>query len=212
MTLYDISLTLTESLPVWPGDPPLQLKLISSIAEGEIANVTQLSAAVHIGTHVDAPDHFLNNGKTVEQIPLELMVGPAAVVAVSGEGAITARDLQEAGISGQYKRLLLKTKNSGYWESEEVDFQEDFLALDREAARYLVECGVEVIGVDYLSIAPYADPVPTHRILLEAGTLIIEGVDLSRIAPGEYTLLCLPLKIGGADGAPARVLLQDSGD
>lgn len=208
MTLFDISLTLTESLPTWPGDPPLQLTRISSIDAGDLANVTHFSGAVHIGTHVDAPNHFLDNGQTVDQISLDLLVGPAAVVAVSGKDVITAEDLRQAGIAGRDKRLLLKTANSDCWSAGLEAFQEDFLALAPDAAAYLVDCGVEVIGVDYLSVAPFVDPEPTHRILLEARILIIEGLDLSEVEAGRYTLFCLPLKIGGSDGAPARVLLQ----
>lgn len=209
MTLYDISLTYTEDLPTWPGDPTIQLKQISSIEDGEMANVTHLSMCAHSGTHVDAPDHFLGNGKTVESIPLELMVGPAAVVEIRAEGTITAVDLISAQIPEGTKRILLKTANSEVWAAGNMEFQEDFLAPDGEAAKYLVELGIEVIGVDYLSVAPFTDPEPTHKTLLEAGVLIIEGLDLSGVEPGEYTLYCLPLKIGGADGAPARVLLMD---
>jgi len=209
MTLYDISLTYTEDLPTWPGDPTIQLKQISSIEDGEMANVTHLSMCAHSGTHVDAPDHFLGNGKTVESIPLELMVGPAAVVEIRVEGTITAADLISAQIPAGTKRILLKTANSEVWAAGNMVFQEDFIAPDGEAAKYLVKLGVKVIGVDYLSVAPFTDPEPTHKILLEAGVLIIEGLDLSGVEPGEYTLYCLPLKIGGADGAPARVLLMD---
>jgi arylformamidase len=209
MTLYDLSLTLTEDLPTWPGDPPLRLEKVCSIAEGEHFNVTQLSSSVHIGTHVDAPAHFLKNGTTVDQIPLELMVGPAEVFTVSGQQTIHFQDLIDAGIHEGNKRVLLQTSNSEFWADHENMFQEDYLALAADAAEYLVACGVEVIGVDYLSVAPFPDQVSTHRILLDAGILIIEGLNLAGIQPGPYTLLCLPLKIGGADGAPARVLLQD---
>ena len=208
MTLYDISLTYTEDLPTWPGDPTIQLKQISSIEDGEMANVTHLSMSTHSGTHVDAPDHFLGNGKTVESIPLELMIGPAAVIEIRAEGTISAADLISAQIPEGTKRILLKTANSEVWAAGNMEFQEVFLAPDKEAAKYLVELGIEVIGVDYLSVAPFTDPEPTHKTLLEAGVLIIEGLDLSGVEPGEYTLYCLPLKIGGADGAPARVLLN----
>ena len=209
MTLYDISLTYTEDLPTWPGDPTIQLKQISSIEDGEMANVTHLSMCAHSGTHVDAPDHFLGNGKTVESIPLELMVGPAAVVEIRAEGTITAADLISAQIPAGTKRILLKTANSEVWAAGNMVFQEDFIAPDGEAAKYRVKLGVKVIGVDYLSVAPFTDPEPTQKILLKAGVLIIEGLDLFGVEPGEYTLYCLPLKIGGADGAPARVLLMD---
>jgi arylformamidase len=208
MNLYDVSLTITEDLPTWPGDPAVKLEKISQIKEGEMANLTHISTSVHVGTHVDAPDHFLGNGQTVEKIPLDRLVGPALVIELSTNQTISAEDLRSAGITGKDQRLLLKTRNSKIWAEGLREFQEDFIALNAEAAAYLVECGLEVIGVDYLSVAPYMDPEPTHRILLEAGVLIIEGLDLSGIKPGPYQLLCLPLKIGGSDGAPARVLLQ----
>ncbi len=208
MTLYDISLTISEDLPVWPGDPKIELTKISQIKDGEMANVTHLSAGVHIGTHVDAPDHFLGNGQTVENLPVELLVGEAAVVEIPGEGQISAADLQTAAIPEGTTRLLIKTANSLLWAQDRKEFREDFIALQADAATYLVNRGVKVVGVDYLSVAPYDDSAPTHKILLEAGVLIIEGLNLSGIKAGEYTLMCLPLKIKGSDGAPARVLLQ----
>lgn len=208
MTLYDISLTIAEDLPVWPGDPHIELKKVSQIKDGELANVTHISACVHIGTHVDAPDHFLGDGQTVENLPLDLLVGAAAVVELPVDGHISAVDLQKASIPEGTKRLLIKTANSQFWAEGVKEFKEDFIALDADAAAYLVDQGVEVVGVDYLSVAPFTNPAPTHRILLEAGVLIIEGLDLSGIKAGVYTLLCLPLKISGSDGAPARVLLQ----
>ncbi len=208
MPLFDISLTINEDLPTWPGDPKIELTKISQIEKGEMANVTHLSACVHLGTHIDAPNHFLGNGKTVEDLPLDLLVGPAVVVELPTANQITAEDLKSAAISRDTKRLLIKTSNSNFWKEGNQPFQEDFIALEADAASYLVSRGVEAVGVDYLSVAPFADPAPTHKILLEAGVLIIEGLNLSEIEPGEYTLYCLPLKIGGSDGAPARVLLE----
>ncbi len=208
MTLYDISLTIAKDLPVWPGDPKIELKKISKIEDGEEANVTHISACVHIGTHVDAPDHFMGNGQTVENLPLDLLVGSAFVVEMLVDSQVSAVDLQSASIPEGTKRLLIKTSNSQLWADGVTEFKSDFIALEADAAAYLVNKGVEVVGVDYLSVAPFADPAPTHRILLEAGVLVIEGLNLSMIEPGEYTLMCLPLKISGSDGAPARVLLQ----
>ncbi|MFN2281812.1 MAG: cyclase family protein [Anaerolineales bacterium] len=208
MALYDISLTLSEKLPTWPGDPPLKLKKVSSISEGESFNVTHISSSLHIGTHVDAPYHILESGQTVDQLPLDLLVGPAWVFPVRGDRTITSQDLRDAGITQDHKRVLLQTFNSKLWNANQGTFQDDFLALASDAAEYLVTCGVEVVGVDYLSVAPFPDQVTTHHILLEAGVLIIEGLNLAGIEPGSYQLLCLPLKVAGADGAPARVLLQ----
>ena len=209
MTLYDISLTISEDFPTWPGDPPIELKMISQIKKGDLANVTHLSAPVHMGTHVDAPDHFLNNGKTVEDIPLDYLVGSVLVLDVPSLEVISAGDLKALNIPEGTSRILFKTANSEYWKEEGHTFKDDFIALGPDAAARLVELGVNVVGVDYLSAAAYNDPVPTHKILLDAGVLIIEGLDLSRVSAGKYRLYCLPLKIAGSDGAPARVLLED---
>ena len=208
MELFDISLTISEELPTWPGDPKIKLTQISAIAEGETSNVTHFSGTVHIGTHIDAPDHFLDNGKTVEEIPLDLLVGPAHVVEIPSMGHITKDDITKAGFPKGLKRILFKTRNSKWWETNENIFQEDFIGLASDGAEFLVESGIKVVGVDYLSVAPFQDPAPTHKILLGKDILIIEGLNLSKVDPGEYTLLCLPLKIKDSDGSPARVLLM----
>jgi len=209
MTLYDISLTISEDFPTWPGDPPIELKMISQIQNGDLANVTHISAPVHMGTHVDAPDHFLGNGRTVEDIPLEYLVGPVLVAEMPSRTNITAEDLDFLPIAEGTTRILFKTANSDHWNDGLHKFQEDYIALDPDAAASLVEMGINVVGVDYLSVASYSEPVPTHKVLLEAGILIIEGLDLSQVSAGIYKLYCLPLKIGDCDGAPARVLLED---
>jgi arylformamidase len=209
MTLHDISLAISADLPTWPGDPAIKIEKISQIDKGDLVNVTHLSAAMHIGTHVDAPDHFLNDGKTVEDIPLEYLVGPVLLVQVDTPQTITAADLADLEIPEGTERILFKTGNSEYWKTGERDFQEDFIALGPDAAETLVEMGMKVVGIDYLSVAAFTNPVPTHKILLEAEILIIEGLDLSGVEPGEYQIYCLPMKIAGSDGAPARVLLQE---
>ena len=208
MELFDISLTISEELATWPGDPKIKLTQISKIAEGETSNVTHLSATVHSGTHIDAPDHFLNNGKTVDEIPLDLLVGLAYVAEIPTKEHITKEEIKKAGLPKGLKRILFKTHNSSLWEYGGSEFQEDFIGLAPDGAKYLVDSGIEVVGVDYLSVAPFHDPEPTHKILLENDILVIEGLDLSKIDPGEYTLLCLPLKIKDSDGSPARVLLM----
>jgi arylformamidase len=208
MTLYDVSLVISEEMPIWPGDPLPEITKISLIENGELANTTKITSCVHVGTHVDAPDHFLNNGSSVEEIPLDLLVGNAQVVEIDTSAQISAEDLRSAGVDGSQERLLIKTSNSDLWSAGVSEFQRDFIALEPDAAAYLVKNGVKVIGVDYLSVAPFADPAPTHQILLEADILIIEGLNLSKVPAGEYRLYCLPLKIKGADGAPARVLLE----
>jgi len=207
MQLYDISLPLSNDLPSWPGDPRPDIQRIGHIAEGDPSNVTHLSMTAHTGTHIDAPDHFLDNGVGVDHIPLQQLIGPASVVELPAGEIITASMLDNAHLPEDVKRILFKTPNSDFWARGENEFQTDFMGLSQDGAQYLVNRGVEVIGVDYLSVAPFHAPAPTHKLLLKNQVLIIEGLNLSGIEPGPYTLYCLPLKIKGADGAPARVLL-----
>ena len=208
MTIYDISLTISPSLPTWPGDPPLELELIESMDKGAHANVTHLSAAVHLGTHVDAPHHFLNDGRTVENLPLDILTGPCYVTQLpDGIEAITAEVLDRTEITSEMKRVLFGTRNSHLWAKGEAKFQTDFVAITEDGAEWLVERGIQLVGVDYLSVAPYGDSVPTHTALLKAGVVVVEGLNLSKIVRGFYDLYCLPLKIAGSDGAPARAIL-----
>lgn len=208
MRTYDISLTITPELPVWPGDPPVSLERVSKIESGDDANITHMSMGVHVGTHVDAPFHFLKDHPTVEQLPLNLLTGRAYVLEIADDvDLITAEVLQGADIPPRTRRLLFKTRNSHYWERRLGEFQTDFVGLSADAAQYLVDRSVKLVGVDYLSVAPYNDSIPTHEILLGAGIVVVEGLDLSQVTQGRYTLYCLPMKIGGADGAPARAIL-----
>ena len=209
MKIYDISLTISTELPTWPGDPGIRLERTSKMEDGEDANVSDLSMGVHTGTHVDAPFHFLGgNTDTVESLALEILTGPALVVYLPDVAVdISVADLEAANIPSDTRRLLLKTSNSNLWAAGINTFQEDFLALDVEAANWLVQREIKLVGVDYLSVAPYRDGIPTHRALLGAGIIALEGLFLSDIEPGEYTLYCLPLKIEGCDGAPARAIL-----
>lgn len=208
MKIHDISLTVTPSLPVWPGDPAIKLERVSKMEDGEHNNVSQIAAGVHIGTHVDAPYHFIADGKTIENLSLDALVGPAQVVDVPGESPlITAGDLKKAGVTESTRRVLLKTRNNRYWLQPGLPFQRDFAALSPDGAQYLVDCGVLLVGIDYFSIAPFGNSVPVHRILLGAEVVVLEGANLSQVAAGNYTLYCLPVKLGGSDGAPARAIL-----
>jgi arylformamidase len=208
MKIHDISLTVTPALPVWPGDPAIVLERVSKMEEGEHNNVSRLALSVHAGTHVDAPYHFIADGKTIETLALDVLVGPAQVVELPADcRLISALDLQAAGLADGVQRVLLKTRNSAYWKQPGLPFQKAFTALDPGGAAFLVDRGVKLVGIDYFSIAPFGDSVPTHRALLSAEMVILEGIDLSAIAPGRYRLCCLPLKLGGSDGAPARAIL-----
>lgn len=208
MKIFDISLTISPDLPVWPGDPKIKLDQVISIDEGANANLTHLSAGVHIGTHVDAPDHFMNDGRTVEQLSLDILNGPCYVTQVpEGVSAITSKILDELSIPPGVPRILFGTSNSQFWEHGETSFQEDYVAVTDDGADWLLKHDIQLVGIDYLSIAPYKDTAPTHRTLLKAGVVIVEGLNLSAINVGHYELHCLPLKLLGSEGAPARAIL-----
>jgi arylformamidase len=208
MTIYDISLTISPNLPTWPGDPGLELEQFESMDKGAHVNVTKISTSVHLGTHVDAPHHFLNDGRTVEGLPLEVLTGPCYVTQLpDGIEAITADVLGRTEITSEMKRILFGTRNSHLWARGETEFQTDFVAITEDGADWLVEHGVQLVGVDYLSVAPYGESDPTHHALLKAGVIIVEGLTLSNVMRGFYELYCLPLKIAGCDGAPARAIL-----
>ncbi|MBN1454468.1 MAG: cyclase family protein [Anaerolineales bacterium] len=208
MKIFDISLTISPDLPVWPDDPSIELELVESMDAGAHANVSRLSAGVHTGTHVDAPHHFLNDGRTIEQLPLDVLTGPCYVTQLpDGVESITAEALKGISLPANITRILFGTSNSRFWSRGEKDFQEDFVAVAEDGARWLVDRGIQLVGVDYLSVAPYGDSVPTHTVLLRAGVLVVEGLDLSAVPRGFYDLYCLPLKLLGSDGAPARAIL-----
>lgn len=208
MRTYDITLTISPELVVWPDDPSVELTTLSAIGDGADANVSHIKMGVHTGTHVDAPYHFIDGGKTVEDLDIGLLTGRAYVLHLQDDVELITKDLIEnSSIPPRTKRVLFKTRNSKHWETDHKKFDEKFVGLDAEAAALLIQRGVKLIGVDYLSVAPYDDPVPTHTVLLEAGVIIVEGLNLSEVQQGRYTLYCLPLKIGGVDGAPARAIL-----
>ncbi|HEY2982189.1 MAG TPA: cyclase family protein [Anaerolineales bacterium] len=208
MTIYDISLTITPSLPVWPSDPPIKLEQVASMDNGAHANVSRLSAGVHTGTHVDAPHHFLNDGRTVESLPLDILTGPCYVVQVPDDiEVLSAETLDGIPIPKDTTRILFGTRNSHLWARGVTAFQKDFVAVTEDGAQWLVERGMKLVGVDYLSVAPFGESVPTHTILLQAGVVVVEGLNLAEVPRGFYELYCLPLKLGGSDGAPARAIL-----
>ncbi len=208
MIIHDISLSISPDMPVWPGDPAVVLQQVSSMDAGAHDNVSRLECGVHTGTHVDAPHHFMNDHRTAESLSLDILVGPACVVQVPEDvKVITAETLENASIPAGTVRLLLKTSNSRLWARGEKEFFTGFVAISAEGADWLVRHNVRLVGVDYLSVAPYKQSIPTHRALLGAGVIVVEGMDLSAVLPGIYDLYCLPLKLVGSDGAPARAIL-----
>jgi arylformamidase len=207
MRTYDISVTISPDLPTWPGDPGVDVRRVEKIEDGSNANVSRMDMGVHTGTHVDAPFHFLEEGVTIEQLNLSLLTGRAYVLHLPEVDVITAEVLEKAQIPPRTRRVLFRTRNSNYWSTKQSAFQEDFVGLSVDGAEYLVRRGVKLVGMDYLSIAPFKESRPTHEKLLEAGVVIVEGLDLSEVSQGRYTLYCLPLKIANSDGAPARAIL-----
>lgn len=208
MSIYDITLTISPTMPVWPGDPAVELTQVSFIDKGANANVSHLSFGVHTGTHVDAPHHFLNDHQTIESLPLELLTGPCYVLHLDDNiPHISADVLEAAQLPEGVTRILFRTRNSKIWADGITEFQTNFVAVPLDGAEWLVRRGIKLVGVDYLSVSPYKNSRPTHEALLKAGVVILEGVDLSRVAQGSYDLYCLPLKIAGSDGAPARAIL-----
>jgi len=208
MKLIDVSVPLDSNSPTYPGNTPFQLEAIKRLARGDSSNVSSVHMSVHGGTHVDAPRHFFDAGGGVESLPLEMLCGRARVIELTTRRGVTAEDLAAFDLKEDV-RLLIKTHNSRLWGSPE--FHQDFIGLTGPAAQFLVEHGVKVVGVDYLSVEEFKKPgAPAHHALLGAGTIVIEGLNLRDVEPGTYEMFCLPLAIVGSDGAPARVVLRRS--
>lgn len=206
MRFIDITLPLSSELPVYPGNPRFMLEPVKRIADGGSSNVSLLHLGTHTGTHVDAPRHFFDQGMGVEALPLDILMGRTRVVEVStrrgiGPEALAGVDLHED------IRILIRSPNSALWRARE--FSADYAFLTEAGARHLVDHGVKLVGTDYLSVEEFKKPgAPAHHVLLAAGTIIIEGLNLMDVEPGIYDMTCLPLPVVGSDGAPARVVLR----
>ena len=208
MALHDVSIPIHPGMVIYHDNPGVEIELDSAISRGATANVSKLTMGAHTGSHVDGPSHFYDGRRGADSLPLDAMIGPALVLELPDvQGAtITGEDLRMAAIPVGTERLLLKTRNSQLW--DRTEFTRDFLRLDGSAADHALELGIRLIGIDYLSIG---DP-EAHLALLGAGVVALEGLDLRGIEPGEYELLCLPLRVIDTDGAPARVVLRDLED
>ncbi|HUZ75367.1 MAG TPA: cyclase family protein [Stellaceae bacterium] len=207
--IWDVTLPYSSRLPSWPGEGRPTIERISRISDGANANVTRLSACVHYATHVDAPVHFIEGGAGVDALPLEALIGKVRVIALPGRSRVERDDLGSSDLAG-VERLLIKTDNSALWNDLDHEFCEHFTALSVDAARWIVASGIRLVGIDYLSVEPFGSPEPlVHRTLLSAGVVALEGLDLQAVEPGDYRLICLPMKLVGADGAPARVVLTE---
>ena len=206
MKLIDVTVPLDATLPTYPNNTPFSLEPIKRLARGDSSNVSTLHMSAHSGTHVDAPRHFFDQGPGTEALALDVLVGRARVIEVISRSGITVEELAAQDFSGE-ERILIKTPNSRLWGSAE--FHADYVGVTESGARHLVAQGVRLVGVDYLSVEKYKTPgAPAHHVLLGAGIIVIEGLNLRDVDPGPYDLYCLPLRIVGSDGAPARVVLR----
>ncbi len=207
MTIYDITLTISNDLPVWPGDQPPRLEQMQHLERGDVCTLSRLASTVHLGTHLDAPLHFVLGGHGVDTIDLNKLIGPCLVVYLPEAKSIDVTVLDQANIPTHVTRLLLRTSNSEYWARGDTEFHTDFVAIDPSGAEWMVERGLQLVGIDYLSVGAYEGGIPTHEILLGNGVVPVEGLNLAGIEPGEYQLICLPLKLKDCDGAPVRAVL-----
>jgi len=206
MKLIDVSVPLDATLPTYPHNTPFSLEPIKRLANGDSSNVSSLHMSAHCGTHVDAPRHFFDSGPGTEALPLDLLMGRVRVIQVTSRTGIAAEDLANQDFSEDV-RILIKTRNSLLWGTPE--FRPDYIGVTESGARHLVAHGIKLVGVDYLSVEQFKTPgAPAHHVLLGAGTIVIEGLNLRDVEPGIYDLCCLPLRIVGSDGAPARVVLR----
>lgn len=209
MKFFDVSVPLRNGMHYWPGDPVPEITRLEDHERGDAWSTTHLSFCAHIGTHIDAPLHRIRGGKTIDALELETLVGRAYVADLTGvTHAISAKDLQRAEIPIEAQRLLLKTRNGALWGRE--GFQKDFVGLSEDGAQWLVQHSIRLVGMDYLGADVFlTDAAPAHDVLLGSGVIIVEGLMLRDVAAGWYQLICLPIKLQGADGAPARAILID---
>ena len=209
---YDITVPISQDMLIWPGDPKVTLRQVSSISKGAESNITQLRMSVHTGTHIDAPKHFLDDGNTIDRISLEQLIGPVFVMVFEEEISLITKETitkhKDFDILSDIKKVLFKTRNSRLWHSDNKAFREDFVGLDHSAAQLLADLGMELVGVDYLSIATFNETEEPHKILLEQGVVLLEGIDLTGVPQGSYEVYCLPLLLQGCEGSPARVILK----
>ena len=204
--IYDVSVPIRTGGLVYPGNPEISIELQQAVAKGASANVSWIRFGSHTGTHADAARHFFEDGQPVDRIPLERLIGPATLIAFPDDvRSVTADHLKSKSLKSS-KRVLIRTRNSALLSQRE--FVPDYTFLAPDGAQYLVDLGVDLVGVDYLSVEQFhSGHHRTHRTLLERSVVIVEGLDLSAPSPGQYQFLCLPLRLEGCDGAPARAVL-----
>ncbi len=205
MKFYDITVPLCPGLPSFPGDPRVEIEPVTTLAGGDIFNVSRIAMCTHSGTHLDPPRHCDEQGMAVDDLPISLLIGDALLFEIAGKKEIGRDELAHLPLEGT-ERLLLRTDNSLLWKMK--GFCAEFCHLTPEGARFLVERGVKLFGMDYLSVERWDGNGEVHQILLRNGVAILEGLNLDGIESGNYQLICLPLKIKGGDGGPARAVLR----
>ncbi len=210
MKIYDITVSISASTPIYKGDPGVEITSFKAMADGSSANVTQISMGVHTATHVDAPNHFIDGTRRVHELDPQKLIGRCRLIEI--DDTVMAIEPEHVGDISGAERILLKTRNSKFWAAPEDGFRSDFTYITPATAHLLVDNGIVLVGIDYLSIEKSGGPgKPVHIALLENEIVILEGVDLREVPPGDYEIMCLPLKYDGAtgDGAPARTMLRE---
>lgn len=209
-TIHDVTIAFSEAIPPFPGDPAPRIRRFMKMEDGDPCNVSFMEMCVHSGTHVDAPLHHIRDGAGIESLPLDVLLGPCRVIHVPDADAVTAAMLEAQEIPAETVRLIVRTRASELWDAPAWGTREDFVGLSADAARWVVERGIKLVGIDSLTIEHFDGPdAPAHVALLKAAVVVIEGLDLRAIAPGDYDLVCLPMKLAGSEGAPARVVLLE---
>jgi arylformamidase len=207
MKIYDISLPVRPDMVIWPDSQNVNVQRVFDQENGDTATVSTLTLGIHTGTHLDAPLHFVRKGNAIEALELSSLCGPALVYHALDADFLTADCFEKLNIPSGTERLLIRTRNSSLWRNDISEFNPDYVAVSADGAQWLVKHKIKLIGVDYLSVAPFNDLVTPHEILLQAGIIPLEGLDLSQVESGLYMLYCLPLKLVGVEGAPARTIL-----
>jgi arylformamidase len=209
MKIYDVTVAISNEVPIYKGDPDAAIESFKAIARGDSANVSSIRFGVHTGTHVDAPNHFIEGTKRVHEIDIEKLIGPCRVIDIPND--VVAIEPEHVGSIEGIERVAFKTRNSEFWSTPEDGFRKDFTYLTPDTAKLLADAGMKLVGIDYLSIEKSGSPGhPVHVALLEKEIVILEGLDLREVPPGDYEIICMPLKYTGStgDGAPARTILK----
>ncbi len=206
--IIDITVPITEDMPVWPGSRGIQITPVKQMEKGDSSNDSRVDFNLHTGTHIDAPSHFVQNGRTIEQLPIDIFIGPCYVADLQNADKVTPENLSALNIPSGIERLLIRTKNSELWKNQSHEFDKDFIAFTKEAAQWVVDNGIKLIGIDYLSVQRYYDGPEVHQVLLGADIVALEGLNLSNVEVGFYDLICLPMKLVNTEAAPARVVLK----